>query len=59
MSDHLIDEQKKIIAELMKIGVKISDNQIEKVAENLFDKNSDFEQSIKNFVKDIHRILGE
>jgi len=43
----------------MEIGVEITDNQIEEIAEGLYDStDKDFDKNKKDFVTDIHRILG-
>lgn len=60
MIDYSVIEMTKIIFKLMSIGVQISDNEILLIACELYDNTDDnYESNKKNFLVNIHRLLGK
>lgn len=60
MIDYSVTEMTKILFNLMSIGVQISDDDILLISSQLYDStDSNYETNKKNFLDNIHRLLGK
>lgn len=60
MIDYSVTEMTKILFNLMSIDVQISDDDILLISSQLYDStDSNYETNKKNFLDNIHRLLGK
>ena len=60
MIDYSVTEMTKILFNLMSIGVQISDDDILLISSQLYDStDSNYETNKRNFLDNIHRLLGK
>ena len=60
MIDYSVTEMTKILFNLMSIGVQISDDDILLISSQLYDRtDSNYETNKRNFLDNIHRLLGK
>lgn len=60
MIDYSVTEMTKILFNLMSIGVQISDDDILLISSQLYDStDANYESNKKNFLDNIHKLLGK